>query len=219
MTTELRKGLPPVPQRMSHLPLDSRGYPIPFFVATLEDGTRDFRIADGYKAVRARQLKLCWVCGEQVGRSHTFVIGPMCAVNRTTSEPGCHLECAEFSVTACPFLTLPRAKRNESGLPEGLPKSLGPEEFAIPRNPGVSCLWTTREWTIFRPPGGVLYRLGEPESVTWWTEKRPATRAEILYSIDTGMPFLRTVADQEGGEAPAALKAAYDRMLKYLPAA
>lgn len=220
-----RAGLPPLPRRMSHLPLDERGYPIPWFVAVQPDGSRDFRVADGLKANRAREYRHCWVCGEKVGRVATFVIGPMCAVNRTTSEPGCHLECAEFSVTACPFLTLPKAKRNERGLDPSLPKSLGPEEFAIPRNPGVSCLWSTGDWKLWRLnqmlPGrdSWLYLLGEPTAISWWAEKRHATRAEILHSIDTGMPFLQKEADAEGGGAPAALKEAYDKMLAYLPAA
>lgn len=216
---ELRKGLPPVPPRMATLPIDSRGYPIPWFVATLSDGSRDFRVADGAKADKARRFGNCWVCGDVVGRIHTFVIGPMCAVNRTTSEPGCHRECAEFSVMACPFLTLPRAKRNEAGLPEGSRKSLGPEEFAIPRNPGVSCLWTTNGFRLWRLPDGVLYRLGDPVSVTWWAEKRPATREEVLHSIDTGMPLLEKYAAQESPRALQALRAAYGRMLAYLPEA
>ncbi len=59
--------------------------------------------------------------------------------------------------------------------------------------------------------------MGEPEAVTWWAEKRPATRAEVLHSIDTGMPFLQREADKEGGGAPAALAAAYQRALGYLP--
>src|ERR1043165_6865260 len=144
MSAQLREGLPPLPARMKKLPIDHRGYVVPWFVARPPAGELfDFRLADPDRAAQAMRFGNCWVCGEVVGRHKTFVIGPMCAVNRTTSEPPCHIECARFSAIACPFLTLPKAKRNDKGLPEGVRASLGPPEAAIPRNPGVSCLWTT----------------------------------------------------------------------------
>lgn len=217
MSAQPRAGLPPIPARMQRLPLDARGYPIPWFVETLEDGSRDFRIASGEKAERARRDGNCWVCGEICGRLRTFVVGPMCAVNRTTSEPACHLECAQFSVTACPFLTLPKAKRNEHALPDGIKPSLGPTDGVIARNPGVSCLWTTGQFWIWRAGDGMLYRLGEPNTVSWWAEKRQATREECLASIDSGMPILREKAALEGQRALDGLAVAYQRMLAYLP--
>lgn len=211
----LREGLPPLPARMRSLPVDERGYPVPWFVAWV-DGKPEFRVADSRKMLRADKFRLCWVCGQQVGKFATFVIGPMCAVNRTTSEPPCHLECAEFSAIACPFLTLPKAKRNERNMPEGFVDPAG--EF-LKRNPGVTCLWTCTSWRGFRVGDGRLIELGEPTSVRWYTQKREALRQEILESIDSGMPLLQVMADEEGGDAPAQLAAYYERMLRYLPAA
>lgn len=211
--TELRAGLPPLPLRMRSLPIDARGYPVPWFVAWV-DGKPEFRAADMQKMARADLFRLCWVCGQPLGKFATFVIGPMCAVNRTTSEPPCHLECAQFSAIACPFLTLPKAKRNERNLPEGYRDPVG---HSIPRNPGVTCLWTCTSWRRFRVDDGRLIELGEPTSVAWYAQKRPASREEILESIDSGMPLLESLANEEGGGAPAALREFYVRMMRYLP--
>jgi hypothetical protein len=213
---QLRKDLPPLPHRMQHLRLDERNYPVPYFVAWV-NSKPEFRVADNEKWFKCVRNRHCWVCGDVVGNHMTFVIGPMCAVNRTTSEPPCHLDCAVFSAIACPFLTLPKAKRNERNLPDGHSE---PGGIAIKRNPGVTCLWTTRSYKIFQAGNGPLFQLGEPTEVRWYTEKRIATRAEILASIDSGMPLLREMADkdeQEGRNAQAELDRYYDRMLKLLP--
>src|SRR5438477_249547 len=77
------------------------------------EGEPDFRCADKRKFHRALKEKRCWVCGDKLGVHLAFVIGPMCAVNKVTSEPPCHLECAEYSVRICPFLSRPRMRRNE----------------------------------------------------------------------------------------------------------
>ncbi len=211
----LRKDLPPLPDRMRHLPVESRGYPVPHFIAFI-DGEPDFRVMDGEKLRDCVRFKRCWLCGQALGRNVSFVVGPMCAVNRTSAEPPSHRECAEFAVKACPFLSRPKAKRLE-GLPEGTTEGAG---FMIRRNPGVALIWTTnaRAFSVFRAPGGVLFDIGEPESVSWYAEGRPATRAEVLASIDSGCPALEEMARQEGPEALALLANAKDRALLLLPA-
>jgi hypothetical protein len=66
---------------------------VPWFVAWF-DGKPEFRAMDGLKWIRAVREHLCWVCGGRLGVWQTFVLGPMCGINRTTVEPPCHLECA-----------------------------------------------------------------------------------------------------------------------------
>ena len=56
-----------LPLRLRKLPLDPRGYPVPWFVAWV-DGVPEFRAVDGRKFVQAVRAKLCWVCGEPLGR-------------------------------------------------------------------------------------------------------------------------------------------------------
>jgi len=193
MTAGLRAGLPPLPDRMRRLPLDGRGYPIPFFVDYV-DGVPDFRVMDGRKLARAIKEKLCWLCGQPLARiagrrpeSGTFVIGPMCALNRTTAEPPCHRECALFGVQACPFLTRPHAARRTANMPEGWVPASG--EMLL-RNPGVSLVWVTRSWEWYPVDNGVLCEVGPPSEALWFAEGRTATRDEIERSIETGLPLL-----------------------------
>ncbi len=210
-----REGLPEVPERMRHLPVDDRQYPVPYFVAWV-NGKPEFRIADNQKWIKCVRNRHCWVCGEVVGTHMTFVIGPMCAVNRTTSEPPCHLDCAIFSAIACPFLTLPKAQRRDANMPADTAEPAG---VMLTRNPGVTCLWTTRSYKIFQAGNGPLFQIGEPTWVRWYSQKRAATRTEVLASIDSGMPALREMADLDGRDARAKLAAAYERMLTLVPEA
>lgn len=187
--TELREGLPAMPRRWLKLPIEERGYPVPYFVGQL-DGKWDFRIMDADKLHAAIRHRKCWLCGEELGRYQTFVIGPMCAINRSSAEPPCHLECAQYAVRVCPFLTLPKAKRREAGLPEER-KSAG---FMIKRNPGVTMLWTTRGYRVMRAHRGgegVLFNFDEPTAVEFFAEGRAASLAEVMESVNSGLHFLR----------------------------
>jgi len=201
MSGELRKQLPPLPERMRHLPIDARGYPVPYFVAWV-DGKPDHRIADGRKFPIAVRQSLCWMCGQKLGSFKSFCIGPMCAITRTISEPPSHLECLRFAATACPFMTRPRAQRREANLPDCGLTTAGD---GIRRNPGAVCIWTTKRFTAWHPDtGGVLFRLGDPERTEWYCEGRPATRAEVDESIRTGLPLLRESAQAQDTEQPNA---------------
>lgn len=217
--TELRDGLPPLPHRIRSLPVDARGYPIPWFVADV-GGVRDFRVADAEKRARAVRHRLCWICGHALSgprqeRLLHFVIGPMCAVNRVSSEPSSHLDCAEFAVRACPFMLLPRAQYREAGLPEGADM---PGE-ALKRNSGVSAIYSCASCQPFAVSPGWLIRMSEPVDIRWYAEGRAATRPEVLGAIDSGMPHLRKLAAQDGGRAGLELDFAYQRLtLEWLPA-
>lgn len=223
--TEYRKGLPERPSRMLALPLSDKGYPVPWFVDWV-DGKPEFRAMDPHKWVRAIKQRLCWLCGEKMGRYLTFVAGPMCGLNRTSAEPPCHHECATYAAIACPFLSLPKALRREAGLPEELKHNGAPMVendhviggIAITRNPGVTMLWTTLDYKVERVGNGHLIRMGEPTQVEWYAEGRLATREEVDESIRTGLPFLQQLADEQGGEAPAELLAVRARMAPLLPA-
>ena len=212
----LRTELEELPGRMRGLPVDERGYPVPWFVAWV-NGKPEFRAMDPEKWRLATNKRRCWVCGEKLGVFLTFVIGPMCGINRITSEPACHRECARWSARNCPFLSRPHMVRREGGM-EGAKEAIG--GIMIPRNPGVTLLWTTRDFQKFRDGmGGVLIRVGEPTSVEWWFEGRPATRAEVEHSVETGFPALLELAEKEGPEAVAELHRAARRAKELYPEA
>lgn len=196
--TNLRPGLPPLTSRMASRPIDERGFPVPWFVAWV-DGKPDHRIMDARKVEPAVRHGLCWMCGEKLGVFKTFCIGTMCCITRTISEPPSHRECLQYAVRACPFMTRPHAKRRDAGLPEEAREPAG--EF-LKRNPGVMCLWTTKTFTPWQPPGGgVLFKLGDPEGLEWWAEGRQATWDEVEASIANGLPSLFDMAREEGAAA------------------
>lgn len=217
-----------LPARMQRLPVDHRGFPVPWFVQWFKDGqpvdhspgaVSDFRVVDSRKMVRAVKERRCWVCGDKLGVHLAFVIGPMCAINRVISEPPSHLECARFSARCCPFLSRPKMRRNEKDLPASHVDAAG---FGLKRNPGAACVWVTRSYRPFRAGqgnAGILFSLGDPESVEWWAEGREATYDEVLASIGSGLPSLRELAQQEGPAAMEALEQSIVRAMPLLPRA
>lgn len=187
-----------MPDRIKRLPVDSRGYPVPKF-ASWNDGVPEFRLADTGYLRRALAARLCWVCGGVLGQYMAFVIGPMCAINRTTAEPPCHLDCAQYSVRRCPFMAFPHRTRNMDGLPAD---RVHPGGVAIERNPGVALIWVTKSYRLERAQAGhpgTLIRLGEAVSKSWWCRGRPATLQEVMASVESGLPALREVARVHDG--------------------
>lgn len=203
MTNELRDGLPPLTPKMRNLPIDERGYPVPFFVAII-DNKPDHRVANQAAMKACIEQNRCWLCGGPLGRHRAFVIGPMCMITLTSSEPPSHLECAEYAVKACPFLSKPQAKRREAGMPEDL---AAPGGVFITRNPMAVAIWVSTTARPFKAQignPGVLFDLGEPEAVVFWKGGRLASRAEVESSIDSGLPEL---ARQQNDSGRAALDA------------
>jgi hypothetical protein len=195
-----RPDLPPLPDRMRGLPIDERGFPVPWFVYEEAPGKWDFRVIGPGKRETAWNNRTCWLCGQRLGTYGAFAIGPMCGVNQVTSEPASHRECAEYAVRACPFLTRPLASYNHSKpLPEG---SKQPDGYFITRNPGVALLWVTKDWRPFKDgKGGFLFRLGEPREVVPYARGRVATLEEVMASVDGGMPLLLQAAELDGPDA------------------
>jgi hypothetical protein len=202
-----------MPDRIASLPVSDKGFPVPWFVLWI-DGQPDFRIIDHTKIARAHKQKLCWVCGKTMGRYKAMTIGPMCAINRTISEPPSHRDCAVFSAQACPFLANPRAKRREVGLPENAQEAPG---VGLKRNPGATAVWVTEHYRPFRVDGGVLFTFDDPTEVLWFAHGRAATRQEVMDSITSGLPILQAEADKEGPAAIAALEKMTAQAMIYLP--
>lgn len=196
----LRRGLPELPRYMKSLPLDARGYPVPFFVRYF-NGEPDLRIADAEKWRVCVQKQVCWICGKKLGKWHVFVLGPLSTVNTTTGEPPCHYECAMFAVQACPFLSLPKSRRNDSNMPDGAHEP--PGEFR-PENPGITALWcTTLPYVVFRDSlgPGLLIRMPEFERLEWYSQRRPASHVEITQGLAAGIKTLREAAAAGGPDA------------------
>jgi hypothetical protein len=209
--TALRRELTELPDRIARLPVDHRGYPVPWFVA-LVNGEPEFRAMDPKKWQIAVKTRRCWVCGDPLGAYLWFVLGPMCGINRTTAEPPCHHNCAEWSAVNCPFLSRPHMVRREDELiNSSLTANVAGE--ALTRNPGVTLLWGTKSFSLFDDgKGRPLIHIGDPIHIRWYAEGRPATRAEVVNSIQTGLPKLMEMATaqdkhENDNRAMTALKA------------
>lgn len=190
-----RPDLPPMPANIAALPVH-RGFPVPWFVPLI-DGKPEPRMAEPGKIAQAVREKRCWTCGRRLDKFFTFVLGPMCTINRVCPEPPSHDECAVFSAIACPFLNGKEMERRDNDLPPQR-KSVG---VAIMRNPGCVCLWTTSKFEIERVDHGVLFRVANPSTVKWFAKGGKATRAEVDESIRTGFPLLLEIAQQQGSES------------------
>lgn len=195
--TDPRPELPQLPDRIEGLPVDDRGYPVPWFVAWLDgdrqpvdrgEGTPDFRLQMPGALAEAWNRERCWLCGDKTGRHVAFVVGSMSAVNRVTGEPPSHRDCADFAARACPFLVRPHARRRPVG-------DLDISQPGIPllRNPGVVAVWVMqrRDVKIAVVDNGHLFELTDPSEVRWYSHGRRATLEECEASIEAGLPALR----------------------------
>lgn len=205
-----------VPPRVAMLPRDHRGYPVPWFVAWVGKPKRpEFRVIGTGKIDQAIREQRCWICGGLLFGQRAYVIGPMCAVNRVSSEPPSHRACAVYAAKACPFLIKPHMRRRPHGMPD---EAVEPAGVRIERNPGVALVWVTGLTQVRNVPGGVLFDVGHPASVSWYCGGRAATRAEVVESIESGLPILRAAAEKDGPGALAALGHQMEIAMRLLPA-
>jgi hypothetical protein len=189
-----------MPISMAKRPRDRRGYPVPWFVPmNPETRSWDFRYMGPGKIEQALQNGLCWTCGEPLvqGMPYAFVVGPMCAVNLTSAEPPSHINCAVYSARACPFLARPKMQRpsGHEGVVQNQENIAG---VALMRNPGVALVWITRSGSY--TPNIRLFHLGDPIKTRWFAHSREATRAEVLESIESGLPVLMKMAEEQDAD-------------------
>lgn len=216
----------PMPPQIAALPVTETGYPTPWFAAWMDEagreappgqGTPDLRVVGRGRIGQAIREARCWVCGGRLRDGPmAAVIGPMCTINRVSSEPPSHLTCARYAARACPFLSRPRMRRNLHDFPEEATFTPG---LAIDRNPGVAAVWQTHQVT-YQPDVG-LFDVGDPVGVEWWAEGRPATRDEVLASIDSGLPLLLAACEEDTDPAGAreALMGQLQQAMRLVPEA
>jgi hypothetical protein len=206
--------LPAPPPRIARLPRNHAGFPVPWFVATI-DGVPDFRVVRANGIADAVRFGVCWLCGQRLGANAAFVLGSMCTITRVAPEPPSHRDCATYAVRACPFLTNPHMRRRTSNLPDD---TVMPDGEMITRNPGVTALWLTRTWRM--DPTYRLFDVGDPVTVTWWAHGREATRGEVMASIESGMPILTGAAEKDPrpSAALAQLAAMHAEAMRLVPA-
>lgn len=185
----LRHGLPELPQRMRALPVDSHGYPVPYFAQ--RDGCEpDYRRCDSERLAACVYYKRCCICGEQLGQYKAFVIDALSAVTRTSSMPPAHIECAKFAAKACPV---------------------------IEKRIGVSLVWVARSYESEQLDGGLIFRMAEAEQTFWYIDGRRANRDEVRSSFEDSLPALYDAAYAKSAAAVLELDTMVARATRCFP--
>lgn len=193
----LRPEMVDAPGAMHGRPIDHRGFYVPWFVTGKDDrGLWDFTRVDPRRVREGYERQVCFVSGEPLGRYRSFVIGPMCCINRITAEPPVKREVAEWSVRVCPWISNPAARRPEKADGE----LLTAPGIMIKDNPGICAIWTV-ERANYRMGRDRLIRLGDPTHLEFYTQKRKATQEEIRKAMVQGAAKLMAIAEPEGEEA------------------
>lgn len=164
---------------MEKLPVDRRGYPVPWFVyRDPRTGEYDFRVMEAGRIIEAVKMARCWITGRPFGgEDFAFVVGPMCVFSGRSAEPPSTIEAAAYAARVCPFLAIPSAKRREAGLDQ-LPVGELPG-VAIKSNPGITAVVVCHDYRVHEVGNGVLFSMGKARTIRWFTEGRELTPEEI----------------------------------------
>lgn len=179
-----------IPQRMTALPRDETGRPVPWFAAVV-DGKPDIGTVRTGGMQDALQFKLCFLCGKSLGKYVAFMLSPLTLLNRVATEPPCHRDCAQYAAVT----------------------GLSPR-----RGVGLELVWVTRRWHMIRDAKGQpLFDVGSPDQTYWYADGRDAGRDEALESIDSRMPALRKIAAEAGPLAVLDLESQYGAARNLVP--
>lgn len=179
----LREGLPPLPAHMRQLPIDRRGYPIPWFVKWI-DGVPDFRVLDEAKVLRCLHEKRCQICGGALGRFKAFVGGPLMIQQRVSLEPPMHRDCAEFAIKTCPYMLHAAAKKRLTHLPAEIAEQINVGMVQTDGNPGVFGLHVCLAYSVDTSRG--ILHMGAPvEPVTWYVGGEVCTDPSVVSAAIT----------------------------------
>jgi hypothetical protein len=167
----------PLPWRMRHLPrFEGRAVPWSVPWSALEsdrptvagDGRPRFELSARIETWdRAMRERRCWMCGRYLGAIVCFVMLPINAVTRVTTNPPCHVDCADYAVKTWPE----------------------DDVWCL-----WSCRRYGRVKTMLPVNDGWLVTFSGPTVVRWFAGGRPARRAEVLSALSADMPQLRAQA-------------------------
>lgn len=98
----------PIPERMRHLPVDRRGYPVPVIVM-IKDGRPEFSINDMDVTNQMIVEDRCTICGGKLFRGRWLVGGGLSALsgNGKFADAPAHNECTHYALQVCPYLATP----------------------------------------------------------------------------------------------------------------
>lgn len=195
----MSERFPDLPDRMAHLPVDDRGFPVPWFVPW-KDGKPIFPAMDHAKWISAIRANHCWVCGGQLGRFKFHVIGPMGLINGVSAEPPSHRECANFAARHCPYIANPRMGR----VPAEKHGTVDHPGTMDQGNPGVWCVIEC-QGPVQLVSGKQLIKVAPIANVDWWAMGRKASPEEARAGFEERAELLSGYAAREPRQEQIAL--------------
>jgi hypothetical protein len=184
----------PMPPAIAALPRDERGYPIPAFVATLADGTRDLRVASGAYKVRVAREKICWICARPLTPRVAFITGPLGMQNRHAGDGPMHVTCAKYAIQVCPHLNSEHSQIREANRPPGERTGVN----AIDDKPPVIGMAVTTKWgsEIYRAKGDIVFNWRSPK-VYWFHNGREISPRARLSLIE---PYIKRLKEKAASD-------------------
>jgi len=134
-----------IPPQLAHLKIESRGYPVPYFVGII-DGEPNFKFLNERKQHECMEHHLCGICGKKLYKDYSyFISGPIGLRNAVSTDPAMHRVCAEFALESCPHLKFQKAIRKEN-------KSDKKDYYMIEEKPEVMVMVKSSKYKKFIEP-------------------------------------------------------------------
>ena len=179
-----------IPDLMKDLPVDRRGYPVPFVVIVDGNGTPHFK-ANDYKRYQACiERRLCNICGKALKREFWFLGGQESAFHPHGAfvDGPLHHGCGLFALQNCPYMlyTDYRAKEDEAAIKGKMAGDVATERFHNPTQTDERLLFfvfaRAKEFTVNRHPkfqGAETFKPHRPyEEVEYYREGGRIHKAE-----------------------------------------
>lgn len=100
-----------IPAFLSHLPV-YRGFPIPYFVPKMPDGSFQLKYASPEKMDSCIEHHKCCICFKPLVKGeYYFISGSIGLSTQTDSHPPMHKKCAEYSLSVCPHMYFEKTER------------------------------------------------------------------------------------------------------------
>ena len=96
----------PLPEKMQHMEVDERGFPVPFIVLRDKEGKPKFTANDTVKVAFCRTKKMCAICGKAMFKDMWVAGGVLSAFHPqgVYIDTPVHRECGEYALQVCPYL-------------------------------------------------------------------------------------------------------------------
>lgn len=181
-----------VPRYMRGRPIWN-GFYVPYFVTWYKDRRQvhesvagaepSFPTIDKTREALCRRRRYCWICGRQMGTFKCFVMGPLAALQRISSEPPSHRECAVYAVQVCPFMI---GGYDMVDAPDTINDDQQVFEEMSTKNEQLNVIWVCHDYTLqpADPSRGLfIYQMGQPSDVLLYHRGRPATLAQAVERV------------------------------------